>query len=149
MNLLVYGQDQDGAPRVIGAQDLDNPAFPDLAGLLVINMLRTPSGLYLPQGGESFGGGALVSSTPSPATGLLAGTTGLTTVAAQLPNHPGRSVLLFNDPALGIIMFIGSSASQPIKLLPGDSWGADLINLNLLYARAASGTPALAWIVLT
>jgi hypothetical protein len=147
MNLLIFGQDVGGNPQPIGGVDLANPDFLGMYGLTTIAMLRTGSGVYMPQAGQSVAGGAQLTSAPAPATGVLAGTTALSTTALQLPAHAGRGILLFNDATAGIAISIGDATTQPIKLLPGDSWSADIANLNLLYAKAASGTPALAWLV--
>jgi hypothetical protein len=141
MESLLSGTRNAGAPAVIQSWKLRDYNWDALAAVLVG---MTAGGDLVPLTVGS--GGGLVAA-PNPATGLVAGTTALTTAAAQLPNNPGRSALLFNDPVAGIVIFIGSATSQPIKLQPGDSFGSDVANLNLYWAKSASGTPSLAWVM--
>jgi hypothetical protein len=141
MESLLSGTRNAGAPAVIQSWKLRDYNWDALATVLAG---ITAGGDIIPALVSASGG---LLSAPSPATGLVAGTTALSTVAAQLPSNPGRSALLFNDPVAGIVIFIGSATSQPIKLQPGDSFGSDVANLNLYWAKSASGTPSLAWVM--
>ncbi len=109
-------------------------------------MYQTPGGILVP-GPADANGNPYTKLAGSSA--LYAGSETLSTTAAQMPAQTGTEILIQNAPSNTVNISIGSATSQSIVLVPGQSMTLSLSNLNLLYAVAASGTPALNWVVIS
>jgi hypothetical protein len=82
----------------------------------------------------------------APSASLVAGVATLSTSAAAIGSQPCSEVLLQSDPDNAVNVFVGSASAQPIQLAPGDALVLAVTNINLVYAKSASGTPTLNWL---
>ena len=101
----------------------------------------TTGALNLAAGTNSIGG---VTQTPS--TALYDGQASVTTTAAAIASSQAiTEVLLTADPgnANGSYVYVGNATSQNTPLAPGQSMTLSVSNLDLIYAKASSGTLAL------
>lgn len=64
-----------------------------------------------------------------------------TTAAALSAATSGEGIWIANDPASGINIAIGDSASQPIILAPGGGIFIPTRNPSSVFVKSASGTP--------
>jgi len=89
-------------------------------------MNGNPSGLFWQAGGSH--------------SQLITGSVTATTSATALPDQACAQVLIQNDPDSTVSVLIGNSTLQPIELVPGDSVTLNVVNLNVIYYKSASGT---------
>lgn len=77
---------------------------------------------------------------------LSDGTVSITTGVTQLSTGLAcRLLLIQNDPDNTMDMFVGTSGTQSIQLVPGQSESLPVSNANQIYLRAASSTGTVNW----
>lgn len=83
-----------------------------------------------------------VTSASAGSSSLISGTLNASTTATALPSNACIEVIVQNDPTnSGINIGVGGSAAQNVVLTPGQSITLSVINTNVIYVLAASGTP--------
>lgn len=91
---------------------------------------------------ETPGGGP-----PNPSVVLYGGTLAATTTAAAVGSDQRISeILVQNDPNNGVDILVGGSATQPIRLQPGQTLVLPVGNVNVVYAKTVSGTGTVNWL---
>jgi hypothetical protein len=65
--------------------------------------------------------------------------------AAALPSHATSEVTVQNDPTSTTDIYVGNAGSQSIRLQPGGSISASLVNSNMIFVAAVSGSPRVNW----
>ena len=71
----------------------------------------------------------------------------ITNTAHALVATPCRAVVLQADPDNAQDIFIGDEDSQPMQLVAGQSLSLRVPNLNRVFAKSASGTMILNWLL--
>lgn len=80
--------------------------------------------------------------------GVLSSTIALTGSSAALADIDCIAVLVQSDPNNTEDIFLGDSANQHIQLTPGTSLSLDISNTSMLFARAASSSADLNYLVI-
>lgn len=75
------------------------------------------------------------------------GTVTCTSSAQALPATQGAELLVQADPSNTTNVLVGNQQGQPIVLQPGDSVTLSVFNANLVYVKAASGSPVANWLM--
>jgi len=80
-----------------------------------------------------------VNNMPSSTVAALAPITA-TTAPTPLPSTACSTVLIQNDPASAHNLLVGDATNQPLVIVAGASLSFSVLNANLLYYKASTGT---------
>lgn len=86
-----------------------------------------------------------------PPTTLTAGSKQLSTSAVQLSstNIPCHKVYIQNPVGSVATAIVGDSSNQVWQIVAGDSFTLEIDNVNKVYAKSASLTPTINWLVVS